>query len=276
MAENKVQVRSNIGDQVIARMNTLCEGGFVMPRDYSYVNAIKMSVLKLQDTKDKNGRPAMEACTPNSIQTSLFKMATLGLNAGLNQCYFIVRGNQLCCDPSYFGKQVMVKRIYPEWNAVPVVIREGDVFELAVDPATGKKSVVKHETKLENADHEFIGGYMYLPNGDLYIMTRKEIMTAWSQSQNKDLSVHKKYSEKMVKKTIINTGLNSIINGTPDFSMIATDPIADDNGSGIDEQYSDVVDVVEEEVEAPVGNTPSEDVVPPAAVASNKDDSDEF
>ena len=128
MADNKL-IKTNVGDQVLTRIDELCSVGFTMPKDYSYVNAIKMSMLKLQDVKDKFGKPALEVCTPTSIQTALFKMATKGLNAALNQCYFIVRGNTLCCDESYFGKVLMVRRLYPDYIPTPVVIREGDVFE---------------------------------------------------------------------------------------------------------------------------------------------------
>ena len=53
---NEIQVKQNVGDQVIARVNSLCDAGFNMPKDYNFVNAIKMSVLKLQDLKDKNGK----------------------------------------------------------------------------------------------------------------------------------------------------------------------------------------------------------------------------
>ena len=173
MAESKALVNKNVGEQVIARINSLCESGFTMPKDFSYVNAIKMSMLKLQDVKDRNGKPALEVCTPSSVQQALFKMVTRGLNASLNQCYFIVRGDQLCCDDSYFGKILMVKRIHPDYEAVPVVIREGDTFEYGIDAKTGKRFVIKHEQKLENIDKGFVGAYIYLPNGELYLMTKK-------------------------------------------------------------------------------------------------------
>ena len=68
MAESKALVNKNVGEQVIARINSLCESGFTMPKDFSYVNAIKMSMLKLQDVKDRNGKPALEVCTPSSVQ----------------------------------------------------------------------------------------------------------------------------------------------------------------------------------------------------------------
>ena len=216
---NEVQVKQNVGDQVIARVNSLCEAGFNMPKDYNFVNAIKMSVLKLQDLKDKNGKSALEVCTPASIQTALFRMCCKGLNAALNQVYFIVRGNVLCDQDSYFGKVLMVKRIYPDWNPVPVVIREDDVFEYAINPKDGKKYVVKHEQKIENIDKGFVGGYMYLPDGELYIMSKKQIMTAWSKSSNREQTTHKQFDEKMVQKTLVNSGCNMIINSTPEYQI---------------------------------------------------------
>lgn len=217
--ENNLQLKKNVGDMVIDRVNSLCEAGFNMPKDYNFVNAIKMSMLKLQDLKDKNGKSALEVCTPASIQTALFRMCCKGLNAALNQVYFIVRGNTLCDQESYFGKVLMVKRIYPNWNPVPVVIREGDVFEYAIDPQTGKKYIVKHEQKLENMDGGFVGGYMYLPDGELFIMTKKQIMTAWSKSSNKEQTTHKQFDEKMVQKTLVNSGCNMIINSTPEYQV---------------------------------------------------------
>lgn len=219
MEENKLQVKQNVGDQVIARVNSLCDAGFNMPKDYNFVNAIKMSVLKLQDLKDKNGKSALEVCTPASIQTALFRMCCKGLNAALNQVYFIVRGNTLCDQESYFGKVLMVKRFYPEWNPVPVVIRQGDVFEYGIDPATGKKHIIKHEQKLENIDNDFIGGYMYLPTGELYMMTKKQIATAWSKSSSREQFTHKQFDEKMVQKTLVNSGCNLIINSTPEYQI---------------------------------------------------------
>ena len=212
-------IRQNVGDQIIARVNALSDAGFNMPKDYNFVNAIKMSVLKIQELKDKNGKPALEVCSQTSIQTALFQMACKGLNAATNQCYFIVRGNQLCLNESYFGKVLMVKRHYPEWNPVPVVIREGDVFEYAYDKDTGKKHIVKHEQKLENMDKGFIGGYMYLPDGDLFIMTKRQILTAWSKSPSREQSVHKQFDEKMVQKTLVNSGCNMVINSTPEYQM---------------------------------------------------------
>lgn len=259
---NEIQVKKNVGDQVIERVNSLCEAGFNMPADYSYVNAIKMSMLKLQELKDKNGRSALEVCTPASISTALFQMVTKGLNAALGQAYLLVRGDQLCLQESYFGKVLMVKRIYPDWNPVPVVIREGDVFAYEIDPATGKKRILKHEQKLENMDKDFVGGYIYLPTGDLYIMTRKQIMTAWSKSSSREQATHKAFSEKMVGKTLVNSGCNMIINSTPSYNVAveeSSNPEVDEQ-SGVEEQqpmeFVEATEVKTVEVAPAVVETP--------------------
>ena len=270
MSENKqLQVKNNVGDQVIARVNSLCEAGFTMPKDYSYVNAIKMSMIKLQDIKDKNGRRALDVCTPQSIQTALFSMVTKGLNLSLSQCYMIVRGDTLCIQESYFGKVLMVKRIYPNWNPNPVVIREDDVFMYSINPETGMKHLVRHEQKLENIDKNFVGGYMYLPTGNLYVMTRKQILTAWSKSPNKEQTVHKQFDEKMVMKTLISTGCNIIINATPEYHVAEDENQVTDNDAQTGDGYDDFEDAefVEEDVQTQEQEHPQE---------QNNDAEDEF
>ena len=252
---NEIQLKGNIGDQVIARINGLCDAGFNMPKDYNFVNAVKMSMLKLQDLKDKNGRSALDVCTPASISTGLFQMCCKGLNAAYNQVYFIVRGDQLCCQDSYFGKVLMVKRFYPEWTPNPVVIRQDDVFEYGIDPKSGKKHIIKHEQKLENIDKDFVGGYMYLPNGELFILTKKQIMTAWSKSSSREQAVHKSFDEKMIGKTLVNSGCNMIINSTPEyqFSMSEEENVIENKLPSNDKDFEDFeeAEIVEEPKEEP-------------------------
>ena len=256
MAQNN-QLRTNVGDQVIARVEELNKVGFVMPKDYLYVNAIKASMLVLQELKDKNGKPALEVCTPTSVASALFEMAIKGLDVSKKTAYFICRGDKLCLHESYFGKALQVKRIYPNFDPHPVVIHEGDEFVYTIDPETGYKKLVKHEQKLENLDKDFVGAYMYLPtaNGgqDLYIMSKRQILTAWSKSSSREQATHKAFSEKMVSKTIVNSGCNMIINSTPDLAYASNE---DENGEEYNEhQIADhaVADFEEAEVveEAP-------------------------
>ena len=183
MTDNKL-AKKDVGTQVLERVNQLCEAGFTLPRGYSAVNAVKASMLVLQETVDKNKRPALEVCTPVSIQKSLFKMVTYGMDVSLNQGYFLVRGDKLCFQPSYFGHILQVKRLFPDWSPVAHTVREGDEFEYTINPENGKMKLVKHTQKLENLDKDFIGAYMYLSlysSSHLIGMDEKFFLSADSQ-----------------------------------------------------------------------------------------------
>lgn len=220
MAEtNALQKQNaNIAEQVIARIDKLCQEGFNMPKDYDYATAIRASQLRIMEIKDKNGRGVMECCTRESISSALFKMAVKGLDVSRNQGYMIVRGNTLCLDESYFGNQLQVKRIYPHWDAIVRIIYQDDIFATEIDVETGRMKLKVHDQKLENLDKDFIGAYMYLPCADggkeLYLMTKKMIVAAWAKSASNQ-GTHKQFPAKMIEKTVINSGCRKIINSTP-------------------------------------------------------------
>ena len=254
MAEVKKTVKS-VGDIVLSRVNEMSEAGFTLPADYNPTNAIKASMLVLQEIKDKNGKPALEVCTQASVQAALFKMLTFGEDVSKVQGYFIVYSNQLQYQESYFGKVLRVRRIFPEWTPVPMLIHEGDSFEYAIDPETGRKKVVKHEQTLENIDKAIIGGYLYIPcadgGQDLYIMTAKEISAAHSKSRGGG-AVHKQFSTKMYSKTLVSSGCNYILNSTPSQSIVADnsdDPNAPESAQEFD--YAEEVVEVHELPDAP-------------------------
>lgn len=260
--------KSDVGEQIIARVNNLCANGFNMPADYNYVNAIKMSMLKLQDTKDKNGNSALQVCTPNSVATALFKMCTKGLNAALNQGYLLVYGDQLTFQESYFGKILQVKRIFPNWEPAPRVIREGDDFVFDIDNKTGRRKLVKHTQTLASMDADFVGGYLILPTadgeGDLYIMTKKQILAAWAKSKNTSLSTHKQFDEKMVQKTLVNSGCNTIINSTPELALADNEEVKPVDDADDQSQLNVTIDPT---APAEVINPETGEVVPPASQA---------
>lgn len=281
MAENKtttVAVKSNdFGSQVIQRVDDLCKVGFTLPKDYNHVNAIKASVLVLSELKDRNGRPFNEVCTPQSIQKALFSMATKGLDVSRNQAYYIVRGNQLCLHESYFGKVARVKRVYPDFDPTPRVVYQGDVFEYTTDVKTGRMQLVKHEQKIENLDKDFVGAYMYLPCPDggqkLYIMTKKQIVTAWMKSSNKSMTVQHEFREKMIGKTIINSGCTMIINATPE---LFENNIQVSEGENDAETTDDAIDVSNEAVEINVDEIPEAEVPKEEVKEQNKVQEEDF
>lgn len=252
---NEIAKKNDYGTQVIKRVEGLCSNGFSVPADYNYVNAIKASQLILSELTDKSsGKSVLEVCTPASIQTALFKMVTKGLDVSKGQAYFIKRGSKLTLQDSYFGNILQVKRIFPSFDPKPRVIYEGDEFEYYTNPLTGKRVLAKHEQKLENIDGDFRGAYMYIPckdgQSDLYIMTKKQIMTAWDKSTDKNQSVHKTFKEKMICKTLVNSACSMIINSTPECSYLNTQTEADpdehsENFYNAEEEPSQVEDLTE-------------------------------
>lgn len=276
MTDNKL-VKKDIGTQVLDRVNQLCEAGFKMAPDFSAINAIKATMLMLQQVVDKNKRPALEVCTPVSIQTALFEMCVQSLDVSKRQAYLLVRGDKLCFQPSYFGHILQVKRLFPDWAPIAHTVREGDEFEYTINPENGKMKLVKHTQKLENLDKDFIGAYMYLPCADgepeLYVMTKKQIMRAWSKSSSQTLQTHKDFDEKMALKTIINSGCTKVINATPDPTYVAPDddpnnfqdPVGGDETNFVDfeevqeEQKEVVEEQPKEEPQQPTQEQPSDD-----------------
>ena len=285
MAEVKKTVKS-VGDIVLSRVNEMSEAGFTLPADYNPTNAIKASMLVLQEIKDKNGKPALEVCTQASIQAALFKMLTFGEDVSKVQGYFITYGTQLQYQESYFGKVLRVRRIFPDWTPVPMLIHEGDSFEYAIDPDTGRKKVLKHEQKLENIDKPIIGGYLYIPcadgGQDLYVMTAKEIATAHSKSRSGG-AVHKQFSTKMYSKTLVSSGCNYILNSTPSQSRFADnsdDPNAPEPAQEFD-YAEEVVEVHElpdapQDVDTETGENKNEPVPEAPAQAHTQNDDTDF
>ena len=284
MAEAK-KTTSNVGTLVLNRVDEMCKVGFTMPKDYNYVNAVKATMLKLQDVKDKNGKPALEVCTPSSIQSALFTMVVKGLDVSKNQAYLVCYGEQLQLQESYFGKVLQVKRIFPDWEPRPNIVHADDTFKYKVNPETGRRELVEHTQSLENLDKPIVGGYIYLPcadgGKDLYCMTYKQIVSAWQKSRSGGATA-KAFPEKMAMKTLVNSGCTMVINSTPSQSSFADnsdDPNAPESAQEFD-YAEEVVEVHElpdapQDVDTDTGEIKNEPVPEaPAQAQTQNDDSD--
>lgn len=284
MAEVK-KTTSNVGTLVLNRVDEMCKIGFTMPKDYNYVNAVKATMLKLQEVKDKNGKPALEVCTPSSIQSALFSMVVKGLDVSKNQAYLVVYNDKLQLQESYFGKVLQVKRIFPEWEPRPNIVHADDTFKYTVNPETGRRELVEHTQSLENLDKPIVGGYIYLPcadgGKDLYCMTIKQIMASWSKSRSGGATA-KAFPEKMAMKTLVNSGCTMVINSTPSQSNIA-DNSDDPNAPEPAPEYADAEEIVEvhelpdapQDVDTETGEIKNEPVPEaPVQAQTQNDDSD--
>lgn len=214
----------NISDQVLARVNSFeQEGGINLPKNYSVSNSLKSAWLILQDVEDREHHKALSVCTKSSIANALFDMVLQGLSVSKNQGYFIVYGNKLDFQRSYFGTVALAKRAGGiKTEPVANVIYEGDEFVYTIDPKTGLMSVIKHEQTLENInDAKIKAAYaiVTLANGQTQttIMTIQQIHSAWNQGATKGNSpAHKNFPAEMCKKTVIGRACKMIINSSDD------------------------------------------------------------
>lgn len=236
-------------DHVMGKIKGLQQSqSITLPKNYSPENAINSAWLKLLDTKDKENKPALEVCSKNSITETLYNMVLLGLSPAKNQCYFIVRGNKVCLDKSYFGSQAAIKRLPGVKDINGNVIYEKDVFEFGIDPATGYKKIFKHEQSLENFDNTKIkGAYVYIirEDGDNYleIMNMEQIRASWGQGAMKGNSgAHKNFTDQMCLKTVINRACKKYINTSDDGDLFAQAWNSEDEDRYKDEEIVNTVD----------------------------------
>lgn len=252
--QTAVAVPQTPSDKAIATINKYIAGGLMLPSKYNHINAIKSSMMKIAEMRDRNGESPLETCTPMSIQTALVDMAQQGMDVSKGQGYFSQRGNRLVFGKEYHGVTTEIQRIFPNYTPVPRVVYQGDVFKYETDPTNGRRRLVVHEQDIANMDGQFIAAYLYIPcrdgGQDLYVMTRKMILAAWEQSPNKSMTTHNRFPDKMVCKTIINSALAPIVNSSDSFADANTP-----NGTMIENAQDERDYVVAEEANTTVVNT---------------------
>lgn len=199
-------------------------GELHLPANYSAENAMKSAWLTLQTTTDKDKRLALQVCTRDSIANSLLDMVVQGLNPAKKQCYFLVYGNQLVCQRSYFGDMALVQqRVLPGSEIWYGVIYQGDQFEYAIE--RGRRVITKHIQALGNvAPDKIQAAYCVIEPGSgrpahTEIMTIDQIKRSWQQSQTyKDNGngVHQKFTDQMCLRTVIRRACKAVINASSD------------------------------------------------------------
>lgn len=223
MSKNELSlIKKDTVDVVANRVRQLQENNQIdLPPGYSAENAMKSAWLKLQETKDKSGKPALEACTKNSIANALLDMVVQGLNPSKDQCYFIPYGQQLVCQRSYFGTLAVAKRMAGIKDVHAEVIRKGDEFEYNIEK--GRKKIEKHKQKFENMNAEIVGAYAIAEfedgREDTEIMTIDDIKKAWAQGKvykEGGNGTHQKFEAPMATKTVINRICKKHINSSSD------------------------------------------------------------
>lgn len=250
--ENKQQVavqQKNITEHVLSKIETFKQAGELrLPADYSPENALKAAYLVLLETKTKDGKPVLDACTKDSIANSLLKMVVWGLSPLKKQCDFIAYGDKLSCDPEYTGNIALAKRYgglkYYKANA----IFKGDdfKFEVGVD---GRRKLIHHKQSLESIGGDVMGAYVTyeLEDGtkDMEIMNIVQIRNAWMQGysyRTGKSEVHKNFTDQMAIKTVYNRMTKLLIRASNDA------PLMGDSGSDDNELKPDIMSEAKQEV----------------------------
>lgn len=259
---------------VVSKIKLLMDtGSLVLPKDYAPENAVRFAIEMIKEiTVGDEKKPALIACSPQSVQNALYKMVIQGLDPGKSQCYFIVRsGKKLCCDRSYFGSQIVAKRFAGLKTMKAVVIYGGDAkdFKYEIDTNTGATKVISHVPKLDNQkEDDIVGAYVIytLEDGstDTVIRTIDQIREAWKMGAQKGKgTTHQNFPSEMCKRTVINYACKHLINASGDGAILG-DQDSEENVKTVDKGTDGAADVgfSEFEVEDSTPTTVTETVKP--------------
>lgn len=178
-----------------------------VPEGYNVSNEITMALMMIAQTNDKDGRPALESCSRESIMTQLRLMAQNGLSMAQKQCYPIVRKPKLCIDISYFGTISIIKRLMPGYEVRANVIYKDDIYDYIWNEETQCYQVTNIRSSIENRDKPIVGAYGTIfekATGKVIfseVMSWKEILTSWSHAKTD--RVQKEFPQEMAKRTLI-------------------------------------------------------------------------
>lgn len=227
-------VKKNVVDVVETKVREFqANNELDIPANYSPSNAMKSAWLILQEVKDRNGKPAIEVCTKASMANALLDMVVQGLNPAKKQCYFIVYGNQLVMQRSYFGAMHVARTVCPEIEDIYAdVVYADDTFEY--EKKRGRNVITKHTQKLGNVSADkLIAAYCTVLYKDgterTTIMTLDECKQSWKKSKMSavnangeinEKSTHGQYTADMMMRTAINKACKSIINSSDDKSIL--------------------------------------------------------
>lgn len=189
-------------------------------KTFNAKQAIISMALKLKETKDKAGRPAIEVCSRESIMTVTQEVLVKKLDLMKSQAVLLVRGDKLQLQAMYFGNVKRSLELNPFLSHFTFsIIYKDDKVDLEIGEDGGYR-VKSHKTSIANIGKDKVlacYANAVTKDGKVYmteLMTMDEIKMAWSQSSNTSLSVHGKHWRKMCRKTVLNSLCTWLINTT--------------------------------------------------------------
>ena len=198
----------------------------VLPPNYAVGNAIQAAYLKLLTVEDKNHNNALAVCDQRSILNAIRSMVIQGLTVEKNQGYFIVYGNQLNFQRSYFGTMAVAKRFASVRDVRAMVVLAGD--KVTKEIVNGETRVLSHTSEWPDdkpiTKQDIVAAYavVYMRGSTdvrYEYMVRSEIIASWNKSKSNQ-GVHTEFPDQMAKRTVINRALKYIINSSDDSSVV--------------------------------------------------------
>lgn len=227
----------------------VAEGNLSFPAGYNASNAIQNAWMIIQDIKDRDNRPALDVCTMGSVMKAMLDTVIMGLNPAKKQVYYIVYGNKLEAQRSYFGTMAATKRVTGVKDIWADVVFEGDTFKIG--KKRGSWVIQEHESGFENIDPEkIVAAYctIEMEDGREYteVMNMAQIQKSWAKSRNPKQSVHKEFPDQMAKRTVINRACKMFFNTSDDSDLL----IEAFNNTG--DQYDDSPDIPDSTPKRPI------------------------
>lgn len=227
--KNQMMIQEKtITDNVLNRINQMQnEGSLEIPANYSPSNALKSAYLKLLETKTRDNKPVLQACTPESISNSLLEMVVQGLNPMKNQGYFIPYGNQLTFTRSYLGTIAITKRLPGVKDVKGYAVYKDDEFETEFDLLTGSLKVKKYTPNVKSRNPKDLIGAFALIIGEedilhMEYMDMAQIKEAWNMGAMKGNSgAHRQFPDQMAIRTVINRACKMYANTSDDSDIFA-------------------------------------------------------
>ena len=236
----------NVTEEVLARVNDLSKKGeLLIPGGYSPENSLKSAWLILQETQDRDKKPALQTCSKASTANALLNMVIQGLSPSKKQCYFVAYGGKLELMRSYMGTVAVTKRLKGITDVKAYCIYDGDEFETEYNIDTAVLKITKFSPKFENIDTTKIKGAFAVvlgEKGPIYteIMNISQIKKAWGQgtaySSGKS-TVHSNFAEEMAKKTVISRACKMFANTSGDSDIL----IEAFNNSDVEEEETEEI-----------------------------------
>lgn len=227
MSENQMNI-AKIQKEMVGNVQTQIEnlaqqGRLSFPANYSPENALHSAWLAILQTKDLNGRHALEVCTRESIANAMLNTVVMGLNPGKKQVYYIVYGNKLEAQRSYFGTKAVTKRVKGVKDIYEDVVFKGDSFKISKN--RGSWVIDEHQSCFENIDPDnVVAAYctIEMDDGRTYteVMNMAQIQKSWSKSRSSKQTVHKEFPDQMAKRTVINRACKMFFNTSDDSDLL--------------------------------------------------------